>query len=97
MPRLTMATNYPRFVQLLELMRADNGEIFLDTIEHGLAQLPIWDLDTLAYGDEEDQRKALERLDLACAKVHVAGLNSWASNSLDVILAACFDGVRPMK
>jgi hypothetical protein len=74
-------TNFPAFVQLLELMRADNGAIFLDTIEAELAKLDTYDLETVAGGDRDDALLVTRRCESRDAR-----------KTLESILSAAFDG-----
>lgn len=77
----TISTHYPEFVKLLEFMRADNGEIFLDQIEGNLLTLTKEELEILAAGEHEEIKALLAKLQHNSAK------------ALDIILNAAFDGV----
>lgn len=77
----TVKTNYTQLVKLLQLMRADNGQIFLDAIEASLHTLSDQQLEDIAMGEEQEQIEALTKLPHSQAK------------ALEAILHAAFDGV----
>ena len=62
-------------------MRADNGMIFLDTIEEALKGFTPAELETIAAGEQGEAQQLLQRLRAPLRK------------TLNVILNACFDGV----